>query len=111
MQSPARARYWPRSTCVGCASARAAKPQQATATTRILMLRSIACTLARAHVALTSKSLPLKRRSFDHPVGAAQHRVGNSDAERLGSALIDDQLGLGRPFDRDEIGRASCRER
>src|SRR2546425_902798 len=42
-----------------------------------------------------------QKRSFDHPVGAAQHRVGNSNAERLGSTLIDDQLGLGRPFDRD----------
>src|SRR5437879_10245475 len=44
---------------------------------------------------------PAQKRSFDHPVGAAQHRAGNSNAERLGSTLIDDQLGLGRAFDRD----------
>ena len=58
--------------------------------------------------------------SFDHPVGAQQHRLRNPDAERLGCLEVDCQrepgwlldwqlAGVGAPQESVHIeGRAAC---
>jgi hypothetical protein len=52
---------------------------------------------------------PAYRSLLDNLFGAHQHRLRHSEAERLGSLEVDDQLEFGRLLDR-QIGRLGTLE-